>query len=460
MPRPKGSTKIPAYLHYKRTNRGYVRLNRRIFYCNGDYNSPESQEHYRRLLAEHLARGGVTPLAKHCATVSEVIVGYLTCYSSRLGASNNYVRRLKRWLEVLNDLYGSMAASTFGPDNLRVVAQRLAEERSRAGRYRPPAYRRVRAGSEFARTTSRGVTYRLGRFGSDESKAKFQKIVDEWQAWQAGNDRRFVRGSINEAVRAVKHMFQWAEMTGLVPASTWHALLAVRPLPRGRGLPGDPREGRTVEAVEVERIEATLPFLPAYLRDVVRLQLLTGARAGEVGRMRMCDIDTAGTVNVEGREVAVWVYRPPSHKGAWLGKTRTIILGPECQEIVKRYQTLDLQAYLFRPLHEYYRDRTAKGGESRPRDEWKRLRKPLGHLTTSTYGASIAKACRLAGVDRWHPHQLRHTGLTNIREAAAAMGGDGLDEAQIVAGHSTRRMTERYARPSAKRAWKVMAKLG
>jgi integrase len=46
---------------------------------------------------------------------------------------------------------------------------------------------------------------------------------------------------------------------------------------------------------------------------------------------------------------AVWLYRPPRHKTAWRGRERIVALGPRAQAVVRRFLTLDTSAHLFSP---------------------------------------------------------------------------------------------------------------
>jgi integrase len=64
-------------------------------------------------------------------------------------------------------------------------------------------------------------------------------------------------------------------------------------------------------------VEATLPHVRPQVAAMVRLQLLTGMRPGEVVAMRGCDL--------EMRE-KVWLYRPGSDQGPH-GKHKTAYRG-------------------------------------------------------------------------------------------------------------------------------------
>ncbi len=61
----------------------------------------------------------------------------------------------------------------------------------------------------------------------------------------------------------------------------------------------------------------------------------------------------------------------------------------------------------------------------------------------ASYRTAVGRACEVAGVPRWHPHQLRHGRAEQIdgefgREAAAAVLGDTLTVAQIYTGRNFR----------------------
>ena len=50
-------------------------------------------------------------------------------------------------------------------------------------------------------------------------------------------------------------------------------------------------------------VEATIPYLPPIVADMVKIQRLTGCRPGEVCQLRPMDLDRSGEV---------WTYRPAS----------------------------------------------------------------------------------------------------------------------------------------------------
>src|SRR5262249_52618172 len=144
-------------------------------------------------------------------------------------------------------------------------------------------------------------------------------------------------GVINARIRRIVRVFRWAVTEELIPESVHRALAAVPGLKAGR-TEAPEREG--VKPVDVEVVEATLPELPAPVAAMVRLQLLTGMRAGEVMVMRGIDLNMRETV---------WTYTPYRHKNQHRGMDRVIHLGPKAQEVVKPFLRPNVEEYLFSP---------------------------------------------------------------------------------------------------------------
>ncbi|MGP0067063.1 MAG: tyrosine-type recombinase/integrase [Isosphaeraceae bacterium] len=282
------------------------------------------------------------------------------------------------------------------------------------------------------------------------------------------------RGTANARIHRVRRCFKWAASVEKIPASVHQGLLTVEALKRGRT---DAPESDDVKPVATEVIEATLPHLNRVVAAMVRVQLLTGCRAGDVMTMRGCDL-TPGEPN--------WVYRPEHHKTEWRGKERVIPLGPRAQEIVKQFLKPDTQAYLFDPrdVVAEMHARRGLGRKSRPTpsETARRKAKPgQGHADRydrRTYRQAIVRACDRAfphptlsrkrnltveqGRElkawrkghRWSPLQIRHTAGT------AARARFGLEGAQLLLGHSRADVTQLYAETNMKRAHEIAAEIG
>ena len=129
---------------------------------------------------------------------------------------------------------------------------------------------------------------------------------------------------------------------------------------------------------------------------------------------------TTGSLNRSGE---VWTAELGDHKTRHHGKSRTLHFGPQCQLILRKYLSADPDAVLF-------------------------------DITRHAFCRAITRACDAAGIDRWVPHQLRHTAADAVRQQF------GLEHCQSVLGHSKADMTEHYAKAGTEKAREVALKIG
>jgi site-specific recombinase XerD len=420
----------PKYRRHA-TGQAYVVLNGRTHYL-GHHDSDESRERYDRLLAEWLARGRTPAIAAE-ATVAELIAAYwqfAQTFYQRDGRPTAEIERIRRALRPVRQLYGSTAAQRFGP----------------------LAFKTVR------------------------------------QTWI---DRGCARTTVNMYAATVRRMFKWAAAEQIVPPSVHHGLAAVDGLRFGRC---NVREGKKVRPVADEWVVATLPHVSRQVATMIQLQRCTGMRGGEVVQMRAADLDMRG---------ALWEYRPARHKTQLHGVERVIMLGPKAQQLIKPFLTTDLQAPLFSPAAAEKERRTVrhlarrtplscgnKPGTNRRR---KPARRPLAAYTTASYARAITRGCDLAfpppaplgrevladgrqetlaawrkrltdaqkrelaawrRSHRWHPHQLRHSYATEVRQRY------GIEVARVMLGHSKVATSEIYAERDQSVAVRIAADVG
>jgi integrase len=298
------------------------------------------------------------------------------------------------------------------------------------------------------------------------------------------------RKYINAQVRHVRHMFKWAASQELLPASVHQALCTVEALKRGRSMA---RENPKVGPVPEHLLNAVLPLLSKPVRTMVDLQLLTGARPGEIIVLRACDLDTTDPSGV-------WVYRPEVHKNLYRERERLIYFGPQAKQILQPFLAgRPTNAYLFSPAEAEEKRRTAAHaarktplhqGNSPGTNRKRRPAKQPGECyTTPSYNRAIQYACdrafplpenlrpqkgetlaawceRLTPSERadveawrkehrWHVHQLRHNAGTNIRR------GFGLEAAQLALGHASAQITDAvYAERDRAKVIDIMRKIG
>lgn len=224
----------------------------------------------------------------------------------------------------------------------------------------------------------------VGAFGPLCVKAARQRWVNDGRS----------RTECNRRVAITKRIFKWAVAEELVPPAVYQAVAAIAGLQKGRTTA---REMPPVGPVEDAVVDATLPFLNRHVRGLVEFQRLTDCRPGEACAVRMCDIDTSGPV---------WLYKPPHHKNAHRGQSRTIAVGPKVQEVLREFFTTDPSEYLSSPARAVGEILTARSDARKTprfpshmrRSAAKRVkhpkRRPAEKYNTQTYGLAVDRASR------------------------------------------------------------------
>jgi integrase len=404
----------------------------------GPFDTAESRQEYARVIAEWEANGHTPPrpaATGNDLTIAEIIVAYWqhveSYYRHPDGRPTSEVKNIKLALRPLRRLYENTRAADFDSLALEAVRQQMI------------------------------------------------------------HDRRS-RTRINRDLPRIKRLFKWAAAKKLVPLTVYQQLSTVEGLRAGRSAA---KETSPVKPVPLDTVDATAPHMPEVVAAMVRLQLLTGMRPGEVIVMRGIDLETFAPV---------WTYRPGSdrgphgaHKTAWRGQSRVVLIGPRGQEVLRPWLRLNLNEYLFQPKEaraafdaERRRNRkspmTPSQAKRRPKSNPKKH--PGERYTVSSYDYAIYRACwkafpppaplarrtdetkkewltRLTDEQKaelkewnkahcWSANQLRHAKATELRREA------GLDAARVVLGHRSPQVTEVYAELDTQKAQEVMAKLG
>ncbi|MGC9455862.1 MAG: tyrosine-type recombinase/integrase, partial [Phycisphaerae bacterium] len=254
-------------------------------------------------------------------------------------------------------------------------------------------------------------------------------------------------------------------------------------LPGLRRNRSDAPEPEPIKPVAEEYVLRTCEYLSPVVAAMVRVQLYTGMRSGELVQLRPIDVDTTGKV---------WQYRPPHHKTAYRGHTRVVPIGPRAQKALAPFMTnRAVDQYCFSPAEaeawrraeQHRRRKTPLNQGNRPGTN--RLKnpskKPGDRYDATSYRKAVEKAIRKANreiedavrremagakdkdikaeIDRrrlphWTPHRLRHTAATRIRRDF------GLDAARAVLGQRTLAIADRYAEIDQPIAEKAASKLG
>lgn len=407
--------RLPSYRkHVSKSADGKVTLRARVTlsgkdFLLGEYGSKESRQKYNRLLAEWLVSNQSKTFgvpAKELLMV-ELLNSYMKSMKKYYGdGPESEFRRIKPAIAAVKSLYGKELASSFGPLQFKAVREHIAINGNRSRQY------------------------------------------------------------VNKLCDKIKRMFRWAASESLVPSSIAESLSMVDSLKEGRT---DLREAEEIEPVEVEVVVGTLQYLPKIVADMVRFQLATGCRPGEV-----CSIKS----ELVDRSTDVWQIRLKEHKNKWRGKNRVIYVPKDAQEILLPY--LSRESFCFSPkdsesarrlaLHATRKTPTSCGNSPGTNRKSKPKRTAGECYTTGSYGKAILRACDKAyplpenlsdaEIKAWNdrhrfsPNQLRHT-------FATVMSRDhGLVVTSILLGHSKVDTTQIYAQEDREKAIAVTRAMG
>ncbi len=405
--------RIPGYRHHKPSGRAVVTLDGKDFYL-GQYNSKASWELYQQHIADYLANDCKLPptRSQNELAIEAASIRFLDWAEGYYVKHGKPTKTFSNYRESLSHIvrwYGQSPVSEFGPLALQFVRNKLIE---------------------------------------------------------AGH----VRKTINDRICCIVNFYRWLISNELCPVETYQALKAVPNLRQGRTTAPD---NPPVPPVPVAVIEATLPYLPPIVRDMVQIQRLAGMRPQDIRNMRGCDVDRSGDV---------WVYRPFTHKTEHHGKILTKAIGPRAQAILAPYllRKADTpEAFLFSPadmvrlhhaeLREKRKTKVQPSQRSRKKAAPQSL--PKEYYTNDAYNQAVERAIKaynkaekkLAEKDnrepvelpKWTPNQLRHNAGT---DTAANFS---LEAAKEFLGHSSIKTTEKYyVAPLPELAAKVAREIG
>lgn len=394
----------PRYRRHRPSGQAVVNLSGHDFYL-GPYGTKASKAEYDRLIGEWMAAGRSLPAPAAQLTIAELAARYLTYatgYYQQDGEPTRSLERVKLSLRVLRQSYAHTLVGNFGPLALQALQRKLAS---------------------------------------------------------SNLSRRYV----NYLIDTIRRMFRWGVSQEMVPETVYRALATVPGLRAGRT---EARETDPIEPVAPAVVDATLPFLPPIVADMVRFQQATGCRPAEACAVRPCDVDTSGPV---------WVYTPRRHKTHYRGHKRIIFIGPHGQDVLRPYLLREKESFCFSPADGERKRRAELHAQratplscgNRPGTNRKRCPKkqPGERYTSRSYHAAVRQAViktnkvreGQGGEDRipgWHPNQLRHSAATEIRKHF------GLEAVQAVLGHKSMVVSEVYAEKNLALAAEVMRKIG
>lgn len=243
-------------------------------------------------------------------------------------------------------------------------------------------------------------------------------------------ERGWARKTVNSHVARIVRMFAWAATEKLAPRAVYDVLELVEPLAKGRGYPRPEPEPK--EPVPLEHVAAVYPHLHpkkkrrAVYDAMIRIQLLTGMRPGELVTVRPEDIDRRR----EPWRYTVTEFNKMLHKDT----RRVVFFGPAARAILT--PLLDV-AFPGRPVFRL--------PPWRSKADW-------SPISVGRYRNRIRLACIAAGVPVWTPHRLRHNRATEVmnryeddRAAGEAIGDSPEVTRQVYAAAPGEAVAKRIA---------------
>ncbi len=229
------TVRIPSYGLHKATGRGFVKLKGKYYYL-GKHVAPESQEQYRRLVADYLA-GRPLPgeVPADGITVADLLDRYekhAKIYYVKAGRPTSEAASIRCALEYARDQYCVGPATKFDILALRAVRESMV-------------------------------------------------------------DAGLCRGVVNQNTGRIVWAFRWATTEKLYPGHMLADLQALPGLLKGRSTA---REPGPIMPVDDATVAATLQGLNPIVAAMVKLQRATGMRSSEVCCIRPMDIDRTGDV--------------------------------------------------------------------------------------------------------------------------------------------------------------------
>jgi integrase len=215
-------------------------------------------------------------------------------------------------------------------------------------------------------------------------------------------NRKCSPATIRKEVGVLKHLLNWALKGGKIRSNPAAGVALPKP-PAGR-----------LRYLQPTEFQAVVEQCPPWIQPIVRLAAATGMRRGEILGLRWLDADLLQKqINL------------PQTKN---GKGRTVYLNEMAMDVF-RSLVLDPEIQANEPVF---------GLDATPEE----------------VSMCFVRACRRAGVEDFHFHDLRHTHATWLRQK-----GVQLDEIARQLGHSDLRMTQRYAHLGASQVREAVCRL-
>lgn len=300
----------------------------------------------------------------------------------------------------------------------------------------------------------------IDSFGPDELYDVRKALINH-EYTQGKAKKKYVRRGINDTINWIRKIWDWGEGRSLLDSKTVKSLKKeVGPLRMGdEGCVDKPKRKRVTE----EELWRVIAVVNSVVGDMLKLVWHTGMRPYEVCGMRPYDIlrnDPDCWLYIPGRD-----YTPVgNHKTMRYENIKVIPLAGEPQRILtSRIRSFDSRDYLFSPqmamqevLEEKSRKRkTPLSCGNKPGTNQKKhpMIRPRTHYDSGSLRKACKRGCVRAGVEVFHPYDLRRTVATDTRAIL------GKEDAKTLLGHSDLATTELYLLEEVQQAMRVAKQL-
>ena len=377
-------------------------------------------------------------LCKHSTGQARVVIAGKTYYCGRWGSAESYLRHaelIREWQERDGapppKAPNVVQASTTVGDLL----DRHLEHIDATGRYRK--------NGEPTRTrawiVAIGKAFRAFAGSMPVSRCTEATLVAFRD--QLERNQEITRRGINRKITTLLQVFRWGRVRGLVQKTVWADVSTIEPLKRGEV--GDRAEhGRARRAVTPEEVQRIVAHCCPQVAAMLQLQVMCGMRPGEVLAMRWADIQKTG---FDGSESGAWLYVVPGGgKTGHHGHVTRYFLMKAAQQILERFPATPLAA-IFSPAVAMAerRKKLRAARKSSVQPSQRERDRAAQHDYADSWGINeyrrhILRACELAGIKPFTPHEVRHGFVT---WAANTLG---LGAAAAAANHRNVTTTQRY----------------
>ena len=359
-------------------------------------------------------------------------VFYLGAFGS-VEAQRRYTDLLNRWLG------NGRKPLVEAPLAVQVITMREVFEQFEAYLDKTGRYRKGGESTSQRAIVAVAIREFCEQFG-DVLLPKFgEALLLQHRDFLEGN-AKLTRTGINKKIAHLRAALRWSFNRGVLSRDQWLGVKAIEPLNRNECTGRDhKRSKRAVSPDDAEAVAACLPKAPAAM---LRLQSLTGMRPGDVTSMRWQDISRE-PVDVDGTPCRI--YTVAAGKTEHHGHETVYALGPKAQAILEEFTPTKPGGFVFSPAATMVwlrgkrrASRKTKVTNYTDARDASASREFGDRYSVPTYRQAVVRACAIAEVERFTPHEVRHGFVTRGARMFGAYA------ASSAANHSRVSTTEGY----------------